>query len=139
MFGSAAAPEMAMAVPSDTPLGPPYLSLGRYAPLELRVAKASTARSAAAVERLWLWRSTAPRDLTLVPQCKGLTVNGAALRSCHARWLDDTMLSVRLRIWNGCQSPGQRLGPCAPGFGQSLCIGGSSFGSNPVKESGLRC
>src|SRR6476661_3473431 len=99
----------------------------------------AAAFSEAAVDRLCRWRSTGALDLTLVPQCRGLTVNGAALRSCQARCLDDTMLSVRLRMWKGRHSPGQLRDPRGPGFGQSLCIGGSSLGSKPVNESGLRC
>ena len=42
------------------------------------------------------------RKPTLVlPQCKGVTVNDAALRCCQARRLPATRLSVRLTTWKG--------------------------------------
>src|SRR5262245_66106764 len=104
MFGLAAAPEIAIAVPSVMPWRSPYCSLGRYAPLGWCAAWlaalplsliASLADPAIAVS-----------DEMLVPQCSGLTVNGAALRSCHASRFDETMLRVMLMIWNGRQSLG---------------------------------
>src|SRR5713101_970600 len=98
MLGLTAAPDIAIAVPSE--IFAPYWSEERYAP-QGRVSGPALP----------------------VPQCRALTVNGAALRSCHASFSPATRFSVRLITWNGCH----RL---PPGGGQSSHILGSSFGSS---------
>src|SRR4029079_5162920 len=81
-----------------------------------------------------------------LPQCSGLTVNDAALRSCHSRCSrEDVTLSAMLTIWNGRQlrwladplslisSPLQ-----AWRLGHKVCMGGLSSGAKFVNGLGRR-
>ena len=77
MFGLAAAPEIAIAVPSDMP-----------------------AALVAAVLRCRAGSRACSRPM---PQCSGVAVNDSALRSCHASRFELTTLSAMLTTWNGCQ------------------------------------
>src|SRR5437868_193343 len=100
MLGLAAAPEIATAVPSEMP---------------------------------WYWSPYCALDLYrlhALPLCSGDIVNDSALRSCHAIFLVDTMLSAALTTWNGCQ-------PSVRFTGQSRCIDELSFSSKPVNGSGV--
>src|SRR3954451_6710301 len=98
MFGLAAAPEMATAVPSEMPPDrSPYVPVTRY-------------------------------FLHAVPLCSAVTVNGSALRSCHASFFEETMFNAMLTTWNGRQEPS-----CGWTEGHRLAIRTLSLSSKPVK------
>src|ERR1700720_4625930 len=80
------------------------------------------------------------KALHALPECRALTVNDSALRSCHDRRRVETMLSAMLMTWKGRHSAGTRAGhlPSGPRVGQSVDIGGLSSGSKPENPSGLR-
>src|SRR5258705_9990246 len=105
MFGFAAAPEIVIAVPSDTPDRPPY------------------PRGSASVPAI-------ARYLTLgLPPCSAVSVKESACRSCHARSVPATRLiavftmgsgrlgeaGARARSsWNNAARPEGDDGPHAP-------------------------
>src|ERR1700722_20084926 len=70
MFGLTAAPEIAIAVPSVMPPA--------FFPAYSQLGR---------------------KPLSALPQCRGLTVNGSALRSCQASRLASTTLSEMLSTW----------------------------------------
>src|SRR5262249_54839928 len=106
MFGLAAAPEIAIAVPRVMP--PPYFSVDRY-------------------------------PTRLLPECKGVTVNGAALRSCQASCAcGETIFRAMLMTCSGRHPSGSVVGPPSPCLYHSDDITGLSLGSNPVNGSGRR-
>src|SRR4051794_18442071 len=107
MFGLAAAPEIAMAVPSVIPEG--YFGSG-FVP--------------AAYSELGL-NATQP-----LPEWSGLTVKGSAFRSCQESRFEETMLSAMFTMWNG-----RHPSACGLLAGHSSCMVMLSLVSKPVKVS----
>src|ERR1700756_844411 len=80
MFGLAAAPEIATAVPIVIPPGPPYKRLSRY-----------------------------PRVGFPDPEWSGVTENASPFRSCQASSFPATRFRVVLMMWNGRPLPHGRM------------------------------